>query len=370
MLVLASAVSIHSSAAESTPDSAAVVTRQWTTVPAESEAYRIGRSRLLEFAETPQFLDERQPVMTDFIRECNHLNRRCVDYLRSNRAAARAALPDNPEYFSRYAGVLAETPLMRTAAEVETDAMGAIGKLMEAARYWPMHALAADGLDMQTLHFHVLAHRRLLAQSNFLIDKMIFIATTGLSVLAINAAMARVDVAALDPEQKTLLDEMLESLTTEELSLRRPLRGEYQYALLRATDTSELNDAVVDELLTVYTYMAERSEQSWPDYWQHGVDVWADVPLQASVNTVPPELWVSWVEYTNNIRYVDLQIHMLRALREVYAGRASPGIPGLAPPPRWHWQWRSESRELCLEPGDIHPSVSRAQTICMELLDG
>ena len=222
------------------------------------------------------------------------------------------------------------------------------------------------GLNIADVHFAVQAHRRLLAHANFLIDKMIFNATVAITLPAINVLMAQLSNRPLDGEQTKLLDEMLQPFTRAERSLRRSFRGEYQYLLERASANADVDEAVRNDVLHMYVYISDRSERSWADYWAGGLDIWVDVPLYTS------QVSILTADQTNNFRYLEATLYLLRALREVYAGRVSPGIPAHPPPARWHWQWQVGNQALCLEPGDIHASLregGEVYTICMEYLD-
>jgi len=276
-------------------------------------------------------------------------------------------LPDNPEYWRRYLALLEVTPLARVTEDFDEKLffVGDSNNLIAATRLWATREMLIKGtLDIEDVHFQVQAHRRLLAEANFLIDKTLFTATTGNTLPAINMFMSQRANQPLDVEEKRLLDEMLRPLSVAERSMRRPFHGEYQLLLERAEEYDFTEEAINDGLRT-FAYVSDRSELSWRDYWSSGLDIWADVPLYLSHDFIP-----TWTNHTSNLRYVGAQLILLSALREIYEGRASPGIPSLPPPARWHWQWRVDDEELCLEPGDIHPSlVPDQQVLCAQYLD-
>lgn len=339
---------------------------KWGTVVEDSESYRLGSQRLQAFSETEPYLGSTPSTSADFNNNCIQLNRRCLRYLRSNPSVAKAALPNNSEYWRSYLALLEVTPLARVANDFDEEfGVGDRNNIVEATRFWAMREILINGtLDIQDLYFQVQAHRRLLAESNFLIDKMIYTATAGITLPAINVFMAQRANQPLDVEETKLLDDMLRPFSKEERSMRRPFRGEYQLLLERAGEYDFTEEAINDVLRT-YAYVSDRSELPWRDYWSSGLDVWADVPLYLYQDNFP-----AWANYTSNLRYVGAQLILLSALREIYEGRASPGIPSQPPPARWHWQWRVGEEELCLEPGDIHPSLVQYQPVlCVQYLD-
>ncbi len=342
---------------------------EWRVVVEDSESYQLGLQRLRAFGEIEPYLGQ-DPGTKDLDRKCNPLNRLCLHYLADNPAAAKAALPDNPDYWLSYLALLEVTPVARLVEEIKGQKeIGSRQDLIQATRLWMLKEVSTkDTLDIHGLHFQVQAHRRLLAESNFLLDKMIYLATVGISLPSINVLMAQRATKPLDSAETKLLEEILQPLSKKELSIRRALRGEFQY-FLAGSDTYPNEYALIEEVALadfpkIYTYVAERSERSWSDYWSEGLDTWVDVPLNI------PQYWSSsWSDYTTSIRFIDLQLYLLRALREIYDGRTNPGIPGHPPPARWYWQWHDDSEELCLEPGDIHPSlVDQVLTICAQYL--
>lgn len=120
-------------------------------------------------------------------------------------------VPDNPEFWVAYDSLLAADPL---PAERLEDNLPASQGFIKGTQ-----------TDAQRLRAQVMAHRRRLGVSNVVIDKLIFTATTGILLPAINVYMARGEGQWISPE-KRLLDEMLLLLTKDELSLRRAMDGE------------------------------------------------------------------------------------------------------------------------------------------------
>lgn len=349
----------------------------WLLIAEASDSYRLGAERLQQFKETTSHLPNQYELpgkakgdsSIGLSTECTQLNRRCIAYLRDEPAAARRAVANNPAYWESYRGLLEVTPIARLVEEAkDLDARSDVFIATQQWVYWEI--LNKGTLDVGDVHFFVQAHRRLLAESNFLIDKMIYLASVSISFRAINVLMAQRSTQPFDAAEAELLEEMLRPLSKNERSLRRTLRGEYQYMLSSLDaypDYPGFDAAALRDVREIYAYASERSERSWSDYWGEGLDVWADVPLYTSQDELGIQGWTDWVTNTHSLNVLP---YLLRALRETYDGRASPGIPSQPPPARWAWQWRIEEDELCLSPGDIHPSlVLNESPVCLPYLN-
>ena len=339
----------------------------WGVIQEDTDSYRLGRERLERFREINPFLHEEVGPTLSFKRACVPLNRNCIRFLRDEKADARQAVPDNPEYWQSYHDLLEVTPLARLASEANeiTDTQ----KIISATRYWPMHQLlVGEVLDAKDVHFVVSAHRRLLAESNFMIDKMIQIATAGISLQAINILMAQHahSLQPLAPAEAKMLDEALQPMTIAEYSMRRVLHGESLYVAYLIKDGANITESQVEDYHQIYSYVANRSEASWADLWSRGLDLRADVPVSSlDIEFMAP----GYSSYVSYIRHLDASLYVLRALREIYEGRISPGIPAQPSPPRWYWEWQVANQALCLAPGDIHFSFGNAPTICVDYLE-
>jgi hypothetical protein len=217
--------------------------------------------------------------------------------------------------------------------------------------------------DARRLQEQISAHRRRLALSNILIEKMIFLATTSILLPAVNVHMAH-HATTRPSANERVLDDILEPLGTDELSLRRAMDGELRLAKRRVAPDS-YQAGMLKEVGRFYDYVSDRSEASWEDFWSNGLDVYADVPGLLLDEEWLPDL----ASYSVNIRHADATLYILRALREVYEGRASPGPPSQPPPAGWFWDWDDETQSLCLEPGSIHPTLDPQGTICLEYFD-
>jgi hypothetical protein len=333
------------------------------TLSDQEVAYRLGRQRFEHFIAVNPFLnDEEASARNEFQIECVSLDRRCVRFLQERPAVASRALPDNPEYWKSYRALLEVSPLSHRVEDLEVFTHQGV---INAANGWAKRELLTRGaLDARETHFQVMAHRRLLAESGFLIDKMVFTATTGITAFTTNVLMAQIGDQSTD-EQTMLLDEMLQPLTLTERSMRKAYQGEREYLRAAAERYGrDFGEQEVQHAARIYEYISDRSELPWKDYWRNGADVFADVPGYTDPETMP-----AYQDYSNHVRYIDASLHLLRALREIYQGRASPGIPAFDPPASWHWGWQADAQTLCLEPGLVHPSLGEPQPICMEYLD-
>lgn len=164
-----------------------------------------------------------------------------------------------------------------------------------------------------------------------------------------------------------MLDEVLQPMTITEHSMRRVLHGEVQLRVAERTKYGvSIDESQLEDVHRIYDYVADRSDASWADFWEHGLDVLAEVPI-SSFNW--SERIANYSDFMSNIRHLDAKLYVLRALREIYEGRTSPGIPAQPPPPRWYWQWQAANQALCLAPGDIHYSFGEVLTICVDYLE-
>lgn len=314
------------------------------------------------FQATAPYLDGPNEAAKRAVGEqCLMLDRRCIDFSSEQADVVLAAVPDNPDFWAAYAMLLAADPL--PVESLGPESFSAFQGIIQATKAWLWRELATNGMaDAARLHEQVSAHRRRLATSNYLLEKMIFLATTGVVLPAINVHMAHREARATVAD-RTLLDEMLKPMIREELSLRRAIDGELRYAAARMEELSEGDSPVqLDDLERVYGFVADRSEASWEGFWRHGLDVLANVEVPPEVNAHMPD----WANYTANGRYLDASLWVLRALREMYEGRISPGPPATEAPYGWSWRWEEESQTLCLDPGYVHASVSRDEpaSIC------
>jgi hypothetical protein len=308
-----------------------------------------------EFATVPPFRNRSGDARsTELIRRCQRLNRECLEFIQSNRTNLRRASPDNPEYWRQY-GWLIENGALPVALN-DSLTIPDYRQLMDATYAWLYREIIRNGAaDAARLHSHLSAHRRRAALAHNLLDRMVFVATTGILLPAINVHMAHRQSPAA-PDGQRALDGLLQPLTTAERSLRRTLEGERRHVAAVMQQHSEPNAvALLDEYGRVHAFVAMRSEVDEAAFWQGGVDVEGNV----STPSDPDNLGAGfWHYYAANVRYTDISLTVLRALREIYEGRSSPGVPGAQPPAGWAWNWKTPSQELCLHPVDIHRTVA------------
>ena len=344
LLVLLASISQQVSGAES---------QEWTDVLAAYEQ--------LEATE-PYLKKAREAVDRTVAMRCSSLDRQCVSFSRERPDMVLAAVPDNPEFWSAYDSVLAARPV--PVEHIDLDDLPAYSEFIEGTKVWLRRELVTSQIaDVERLEEHLSAHRRRLAMSNTLIDKMIFLATTRILLPGINVHMAHREATGLGADQR-MLDDLLEPLAPEELSIRRAMDGELRLAAKRIQqDSNEVG--TLNEIDRFYTYVSDRSEADWEDFWLNGLNLHENVPGLLLDEEWLPDL----ANYAANIRNVDATLLVLQALRGIYEGRVSPGIPAQPPPAGWYWDWQEETQSLCLEPGSIHATLDHPDTICLEYLD-
>ena len=318
------------------------------------------------FDATAPYLDGPNKAAAKAVGEqCLTLDRECIGFSSEQADVVLAAVPDNPEFWAAYATLLTADPL--PVEHLDPENLPAYQGFIEGTKGWLRRELVTNGMaDAARLHEQVKAHRRRLAISNVLIEKMIFLATTGIVLPAINVHMAHRELPTTAADRR-LLDDMLKPLVRDELSLRKAVDGELRYAAARLEELPEGDPPVqLDELERMYGFIADRSEAGWEDFWRDGLDVLANVEM-------PPDFYLyvpSWADYAANVRYLEASLYVLRALREMYEGRISPGPPATQAPYGWSWRWEEESQTLCLDPGYVHASVSMEgpASICHQYL--
>jgi hypothetical protein len=300
------------------------------------------------------FLNEPSKAAKQAIWEhCLTLDLQCLEFADTHGELVLSTVPDNPEFWSAYDSLLAAVPL--PLALIEIGNLPAYQGFIVGVNGWVRRELVTRKLtDAVDLHAEVMAHRRRLGLSNILIDKMIFTASTGILLPAINVHMARRDVQDV-ASTEGLLDGMLRPLTAQEMSLRQVMVGELRYAATRLEELSGEDSRVgLDDLERVYSFVADRSEAAWEDFWRNGLEVSANVEVHSDLKSSLP----NWASYAVNLRYLEASLVVLRALREVYEGRVSPGPPVSQSPYGWSWRWKEVSQTLCLDRGYVHASVS------------
>ena len=316
-----------------------------------------------QFEATEPYLKETSEVVVrNVATHCSTLDRQCVSFTREQPDMVLAAVPDNPEFWSAYDSVLAARPL--PVEHIDLDDLPSYSEFIEGTKGWLLRELVTRQIaDVERLEEHLSAHRRRLALSNILIDKMVFLATTGILLSGINVHMAHREATGL-VEGKRMLDDLLEPLAPEELSIRRAMDGEFRLAEKRIQqDSNEVG--MLNEIERFYTYVSDRSEADWEDFWLNGLNIHENVPGLLLDEEWLPDL----ANYAANIRNVDATLLVLQALRGVYEGKVSPGIPAQPPPAGWYWDWQEDTQSLCLEPGSIHATLDHPDTICLEYLD-
>jgi hypothetical protein len=315
-------------------------------------------------AAEPYLVEPEESGRAAVMAHCATLDRKCLGFARDHEELLLAAVPDNPEFWLAYDGVLEAGPL--PVERLDLEGVHAYQGMIEATRAWLLREWLSNRLaDGRRLHARLLLHLRRLGESNVLIDKMIFTATTGIILPAINVHMAHKGARWAETEP-WLVDEMLHPLTPEALSLRHVLDGEARFASrARAGAPEDAARSFVDDLQRVRDFVAERSEVGQDEFWREGMAI-SEVAGGDSADVPGP----SWAVYATSVRSLDGALHVLRALREIYEGRAGLHTPTVAAPFGWRWHWAEETQTLCLEAVGVHESVAtRPPTrICLDYL--
>jgi hypothetical protein len=322
--------------------------------------------RYQQFESVAAFADgEDEATAKRLSKECGSIDRRCLMYLRNHPEHARKALPDRGQYWEAFNGVLRSEPVPPELYPLD-HAMPGLSRVVEASIAWARHRVLDGKIDLWTLRGYLAAHRRRLAVSNLLIDKMIFAATVGITLPLLNLSMAE---RGTDASGAAELDDLLEPLSPDERSLRRVLAGELAFSRrslrkLAKDDPPMLHGSLVQlegELAEAYELIGSRSAADWEDFWRNGLGIGSgdySVLLQVALPAMD--------SYAVNLRYLDAQLYVLRALRDVYEGRVSPGPPARPAPFAWRWHWDFDAMRLCLEPAHVDPAFEHVSEVCAD----
>ncbi|MEQ8483080.1 MAG: hypothetical protein RIB46_01835 [Pseudomonadales bacterium] len=254
---------------------------------------------------------------------CAAIDRNCLNFVRQHPDVLLSTVPDDAGFWLAHRSALAADPM--PIEHLQADDLSVYGAFIAAATGWLRRELATTGLtDLDALHVQVLAHRRRLARSNLILDKITFASTTGVLLFGVNAHMALRQGPGTDAAELRL-DEMLAPLTGDELSVRSARDGERVYAAGNLEGAGDSEAAAVD----------------------------------------PP-----WRAHAEALQRLDAMLTVLRALRETYDGRRKPGPPPAAPPEGWQWRWIQSSGSLCLEPASVEAGsgFGDATAVCVEYL--
>lgn len=310
------------------------------------------------FASTPRFLRPEDPeARRELAIACMALGRNCLSYLRDHAAQAWRALPDNPAHWQAYDELLA-SPLARLDPQRSSNHVSVVN----ATREWGMVQVLREGaLDVERLHGLVASHRRLLTDAATLGEKMVSVAATGNAISLVNWHLAATTGPPASAAATRLVDSMVAPTTPRERSMRAALAAEIGIVEANAADETG-HEALIEDVRRLYAYVADRSEAR--DFWSSRWEPDTELSRRSS------EDWYADLKLglLVNVHLLDPLLAILRALRRVYAGEISPGVPPEAPPSGWAWQWEREARALCLEPIAVDPSLGAVPTVCLDHL--
>ena len=307
------------------------------------------------FARIPEFVGERpciQAAEQRVLQACQIPSSDCFAFLRRNRELARQAVPDNPDYWHAYERLLTPALLAREPQDVGKTRLSSV---VNATRDWTLNEVLVNGaVDPTRFHTLLTSHRQLLGEANFLIDKAIFTATTGILLSAANVVLAEGGVAA---DVAT----MIPPFSIEEIAFARVVEGELAYAeWMIETNGGPVPD-LWPEWTAIHRQIAEFSSLPPSQFWWRGIEHplvidWAAVGFGGN----PYETWRSYLQAT---RLLDVHRTLVMALATQYIA-AAPGLPADPPPAGWEWRWDTNRRELCLAPADMHQWHGEQPELC------
>jgi hypothetical protein len=301
---------------------------------------------------------------------CAQLDEQCAHYVAQHRTQIMAALPSNEAYWDAYQGVLRSQGL---SAELERLTVHQWQPYIAALKFSVIRELATFGtLRPEFMAATVNAQRRLLAESPFLVDKMIFAATTAMSFRATKLAL---QTTPPDDEGFGALQQALRPLSPAEISLRRVMGGE-----LRNME-SQLQVAGVwsrlffkrRHLLNLQRRMlapvVEETEMAGVEFWGRRAHrpwqpTWWDILFDPIGSRLAGIAAPAYAGYSVSLQILDVQATALRARAAALSGEDFPS-PGTTPESLAHWVWRQDGESLCLMPTAEAPRAPEVGPVCL-----
>ncbi|MEM8769405.1 MAG: hypothetical protein AAGE43_18355, partial [Pseudomonadota bacterium] len=127
-----------------------------------------------------------------------------------------------------------------------------------------------------------------------------------------------------------------------------------------------LKEALPAEFLAFvrfYEYATDCSEQGWAEFWSMGYDPATHMTMSLLVEVGAP----AFAHYLKSVRFLDGSLAVLRGLKDIYRFETSPGYPARPAPAGWQWLWQDDTETLCLDPVEVHHTLSPA-SICLPYL--
>lgn len=300
---------------------------------------------------------------------CAQLDEHCADYVSENRAHVMAALPKHEAYWEAYQDVLRSQGL---SAELERLTIHHWQSYMAALKYSVIRELAIYGrLRPEFIAPTVNSQRRLLAESPFLIDKMIFTATTGMSLTAI--ALALQTTPPTDQGFGALMH-ALRPLSTAEVSLRSAMGGELRHMEKRIQWDGSWFDLffkrrhMMNMTRRMLTPLVEETEMSGVEFWERKTfppwqPTWWDVLFDPMGSRLASVAAPAYTAYSESLQILRVQTTMLRGWAATLSGETFPS-PGATPEGLSNWIWQHDGNHLCLIPAAEAPRASHVGAVC------
>ncbi len=340
-----------------------------------------GWDRLLRFGSVSPYLaasTEDKTIKRQIAEHCENPDiHGCITYLRNHKHAVLNALPDNPQYWAAFNALLEGPPIELDPLRTLQDASKSYSLLIEAAQQqWYRQIAGSKPISAAKFANYYTNARRLMAQSNTLIERMIFTAIVGIAHQQFEGLMA-VYAAEEDVDNLRILAARLTPFSTAERSLRLTLSGEAQYVAASIETAQDINVedfqnspyVEADSLEELRTWAKRRSaaeferiidtvgdltERGWSDYWQHG---WQEAGIELQGEA--PHLFqpIAYISYAKTARSAEVAIYPLLALSDIYLGLTSAGLPARRAPPHWNWSWDDATHRICLMPTHVAPNA-------------
>ncbi|MEM6999233.1 MAG: hypothetical protein AAF529_00510 [Pseudomonadota bacterium] len=357
---------------------------------------KAGKDLLEQFNTSPKFVNKHpdQEALLDAIKEQCEVGTAavCLEYLFNNRSQVVAALPDNPPYWANFSQLLEGAPfgLEPAYAQQFRHPRTYWHDFLAATEQWFYLQMATEQTVAaeQITHFYK-QYRRLSADSETLIEKMIFGAAIGIAHAQMQYLMS-VYAARGDRDNINVLLRAVRPFTTKERSLRKVMSAEAKWikvniGYMKRVDPNDfahpeqvptgplpeviaqLQQLADDELTTLVRQLGLISERGWSDYWRLPPTLEEDD--DENLFGISPG---TYVFYMSTVRSQEVIVHLLHALGDIHLGLAAPGEPQRPAPPYWEWSWQEDQQKICLSPTQLAQGKSDFDTYpaCLQYVSG